>query len=73
MTETHAQRRARVDGLAARTGKPHFYVDPGTPKTGPGWLFAGSVRAMSPRPREEVNATWDYLDHLDTVYGWDND
>ena len=70
MTETHAQRRARVDGLAARTGKPHYYVDPGTPKTGPGWLFAHSAHWLT---MDEANATWDYLDHLDTVYGWDND
>ena len=67
---THTERRTRVNAITERTGKPHFFVDPGVGKRAPTWLFANHV-SLKELPPEQANATWDFLDHLDEVYGYE--
>lgn len=67
---TYEERRARVNAITERTGKPHYYVYQWQDQRNSTWLFANhvSLKEMSP---EDANATWDFLDHLDEVYGYE--
>ena len=68
---TYQERRDRVDAISERTGKPHYYVYQWQGTRNSTWLFA-NYRSLSEMSPEQANATWDYLDHLDEVYGFES-